>query len=142
MRLSPFMEDFLGHCSKRWQLGIISNGNAAYQRRKIASLGLERWIPESHIVISGAVGIEKPAEEIFRIARDRMDKSLGKAVSTQELVFVGDSLYNDVYGAWKAGWHQIWMNRRGRELEKGQEAPDAEVHTEEELSRLLLESRG
>ena len=142
MRLSPFMEDFLGHCSKRWQLGIISNGNAAYQQRKIASLGLERWIPERHIIISGAVGIEKPAEEIFRIARDRMDKSLGKTVSTQELVFVGDSLYNDVYGAWKAGWHQIWMNRRSRKLSEGQTAPDAEVHTEEELSRLLLESRG
>ena len=134
LKLSPFMEDFLGQCSEHWLLGIISNGNAEYQRGKISSLGLNRWIPESRIIISGEVGIEKPEEKIFRIAEERLDLAVGP----EELVFVGDSLYNDVYGARKAGWHQIWMNRRRRKLEKDQPAPDAEVHTEEELSRLLL----
>ena len=134
MKLSPLMEDFLDRCSERWRLGIISNGNAEYQRGKIASLGLSRWISERQTIISGEVGIEKPAEEIFRIAEERLDME----VRPEELVFVGDSLYNDVYGARMAGWHQIWMNRRGRELEEGQAAPDAEVHTEEELIALLL----
>ena len=138
MKLSPLMEDFLDRCHERWQLGIISNGNAEYQKGKIASLGLDRWISERQTIISGAVGIEKPAEEIFRIAQERLDIEAGP----QELVFVGDSLFNDVYGARNAGWHQIWMNRRVRKLEEDQHAPDAEVHTEEELSALLLGTCG
>ncbi len=132
MKMTPFMEELLTRCADRYQLGIITNGEGDYQEGKVRALGLRRWIPDSHIIISGRVGIEKPAEQIFRIAQERL------GTRPQEMVFVGDSLYNDIAGAKLAGWHQIWINRRGLKRKADQVKADVEVHTEQELGQILL----
>ena len=132
MQLTPYMEDLLTRCADRYLLGIITNGEGDYQEGKVRALGLRRWIPDSHIIISGRVGIEKPAEQIFRIAQERL------GTRPQEMVFVGDSLYNDIAGAKLAGWHQIWINRRGLEPGPDQPKADVEVRPEQELGQVLL----
>ena len=38
-------------------LGILTNGPSTHQRNKIHALGLTRWIPEEHIVVSGDIGV-------------------------------------------------------------------------------------
>ncbi|HLZ71633.1 MAG TPA: HAD family hydrolase [Dehalococcoidia bacterium] len=83
------------------RLGVVSNGGVRIQRAKLAALGIERYF--SAVVISEAVGIEKPDPAIFRHALDQLGCAAGEAW------FVGDHPVNDVLGASAAGLWGIWL---------------------------------
>ena len=88
-----------------FQLGIISNGDAEQQARKIEQMGLGgRFSP---VVISGEVGIPKPAAEIFVEACRRAGRA------PYECVYVGDRLDTDAQASRAAGLRGIWLNRDG-----------------------------
>jgi 5'-nucleotidase len=91
-------------------LGIITNGNEHVQLRKIKHLGLKPFFSKKNIIVSGHVGFEKPAPEIFQIAK--MMFGPGKAI------YIGDSWEQDVLGAVNAGWDAIFFNPRGEVLRK------------------------
>lgn len=86
-------------------IGVVSNSDGPYQRRKLAAAGLADLIPGA--VFSGDVGVAKPAPEIFRAGAD----SLGLA--PEHVVYVGDRWHTDVIGALSAGLAVVWVNRPG-----------------------------
>jgi len=136
LELSPVMEQLLAECHARGVLlGIITNGPAEHQMSKARTLGVQRWIPEERILVSGAVGIVKPDLRIFRIA----EESMGLDPETMDIWFVGDSFANDIVGAAGAGWKTIWLNRRGKAMSQGDVVPDVVVHTDEELLEAIKE---
>lgn len=103
--LSSVIEEMLQYCSQNADgLGIISNGPSEKQWNKISRLGLERFIARDMMIISGDIGIDKPDAAIFRLAEQRSGKR------PDELLYVGDSLKNDMYSAAACGWHTIWFN--------------------------------
>lgn len=87
-------------------VGIITNGPAEHQRKKIQKLGLERWIDRDCIFISGEMKLSKPDIRLFRLVQERFD------LNPRDTYYVGDSFRNDVEGAKNAGWNAIWFNRR------------------------------
>ncbi len=130
LELSPVMEQMLDYCQERGViLGIISNGPAGHQMGKARTMKMDRWIPESRTLVSGAVGILKPDVRIFRLAEERMALD----PETMDIWFVGDSFANDIAGAAGAGWKTIWLNRRGKALPEGSVVPDLVVGNDEEL---------
>ena len=108
-------------------MGILTNGPGEHQTKKIRKLGLQQWIDEEHVVISGNCGMVKPEKRIFDYTRETM--GLGDA----EIWYVGDSYEKDILGAAVAGWKTIWINREKKELTKGMVQPDQMVYDEEEL---------
>lgn len=106
--LSPVMEDMLKELHFRQiPVGILTNGESDHQWKKVRMLGLRRWIPESYVIVSGDLGVSKPDEAIFRAAEHAM------GLDPQDLWMVGDSLKHDILGAGAAGWHTLWLDRRG-----------------------------
>ena len=104
--LSDTMRCVLDLCRERFAAGgVITNGSVGSQTGKLKSLGMERWVPAQLVFISDAVGVMKPAPEIFRMAQ--------KAAGGGPCLFVGDSCTQDIAGAAACGWQTIWMNRRG-----------------------------
>ncbi|MDA3628314.1 HAD family hydrolase [Saccharopolyspora oryzae] len=87
------------------RLAVITNAPSAYQRKKIAAVGLADVFDV--LVISGEVGVAKPDPRIFRTACDALGLSPG------EVAHVGDRLDTDARGAASAGLHGIWLNRDG-----------------------------
>ncbi len=77
-----------------YRLGIVSNSDGALER-SFEEIGLSRYFET--IVDSGAVGVEKPDPEIFRIALRRL------GVPPEEALYVGDLPAVDVVGAQAAG---------------------------------------
>ena len=130
--VSDTIAQMLSECAKRYKIGIISNGNSEYQRKKMRSMELDRWFKEEDILVSGDVRIDKPDRRIFEIAQEHF------GIPVENLLYVGDSLNNDVRGAGKAGWMTVWMNRNERVREQDDPVPDYEVTTEKELRDLLL----
>ncbi|MDO4634243.1 MAG: HAD family hydrolase [Eubacteriales bacterium] len=111
-------------------LGIITNGPSQHQRNKINALGVNQWIPEENMLISGDYDVAKPDPGIFALAVEKLGGT------PEEYIFVGDSFENDVTGAKKAGWKSVWVNKRNHKANSEIES-DYMVCNEQELYELL-----
>ncbi|WP_049926005.1 HAD family hydrolase [Halopiger goleimassiliensis] len=98
----PGVERVLDALAETYRLGIVTNGTADAQRRKIDAAGLERWTDA--VVVAGAQGAPKPAPDPF-------ERALTALEATPEMaVHVGDSLETDVVGANRAGLDSAWLS--------------------------------
>lgn len=97
------------------RLAVITNAPSAYQRKKIASVGLTDLFDT--LVISGECGVAKPDSRIFDIACEQLD------LPPEEVVHVGDKLDTDALGAARAGMHGVWLNRHGAERAEDEGIP-------------------
>jgi putative hydrolase of the HAD superfamily len=86
------------------RLGLITNNESVHQRAKIRAVGLDELVDV--IVISGELGIAKPAAAIFAHACALL------GVASDEALHVGDNLDADAYGAHGAGVRAVWLDRR------------------------------
>ncbi len=84
-------------------MGIITNGGTAVQNLKVDALRLRPRM--GAILVSEAIGIEKPDPRIFH----RAAEDLGIAPS--DAVYVGDHPIIDILGAAAAGLTSIWLPR-------------------------------
>jgi putative hydrolase of the HAD superfamily len=85
------------------RLGLITNGDIAFQRRKVERVGLDSEI--EHVIASSEVGVAKPDRRIFEYACTVF------GVLPSQAVYVGDRLRTDAIGAAEAGLTGIWINR-------------------------------
>lgn len=106
-------------------LALITNGASDTQRDKVRALNIESWF--DCIVISGEVGVAKPASAGFEVALSRLGVDKGA------VCHVGDSLVSDVAGANTAGITSIWLNRTGAIRAENDPKPDVEVRSLSEL---------
>lgn len=123
----PMLEELRG----RYTLGIITNGFASVQSRKIGGTGLAGII--DHVIVSEEVGVHKPDAGIFRIA---LASANAEAASS---VYVGDNYLWDVRGAAGAGMATVWYNAIGthRPAEYADVDPQAEVRSISDLALLF-----
>jgi putative hydrolase of the HAD superfamily len=87
-------------------LGVITNASSAYQRGKLATVGLIDTFDV--VVIAEEVGVAKPEPEIFRLACRQL------RVAPHQVMHVGDRLDLDAIGAARAGLTGVWLDRSGR----------------------------
>lgn len=98
--------DALGH----HRLGVVTNGNTAQQRRKLARLGiLERF---ACVVVSDECGWAKPDPRIFERACELA------GIVAPDVIHVGDRNDVDVLGATRAGLRAAWLDRHGAAIAK------------------------
>ena len=122
-------EEVLRALSDRgYALGIITNGPVANQEGKIHALGLSKWMKA--VVVSQAVGLEKPDPAIFHLACRRLE------VAPEEAWHVGDHPQNDVIGARRAGLGEVWV-RVGRVWTWEDPPPERQLNCLADLPELL-----
>lgn len=85
------------------RLAAVTNAPGAYQRKKLAAVGLADAFDA--VVISGEIGVAKPDPRIFHTACERL------GLQAHEVAHVGDRLTTDAEGAARAGLSGIWLNR-------------------------------
>ncbi|MET4639139.1 HAD family hydrolase [Mycetocola sp. 2940] len=93
------------------RLGVITNGEADYQRVKLERTGLGARF--EHVIASGSVGVAKPDPAIFLHACSLFD------VAPEDALYVGDRLLTDAVGAASAGLEGVWLNRFGDDVVVG-----------------------
>lgn len=89
--------DILDDLSKRYSLGVISNGNADVNHIGIGHLF-------DFILSSEKAGVAKPHQDIFHQAVKLAD------VNSNSIVYVGDDPKRDILGALSSGLHAVWFN--------------------------------
>lgn len=90
----------------RYGLALVSNfDHPPYVHELLRRHGLARYL--NPIIVSGAVGLEKPDPRIYHLALN----ALGCA--PQEALFVGDTPETDIVGAEAAGCRAVLIDRQG-----------------------------
>jgi HAD superfamily hydrolase (TIGR01509 family) len=109
--------------TKRYTLGVVTNGNADVRR-----LGLADYF--AFALCAEDLGIGKPDPAPFLEALKRGNAQAGHAVH------VGDHPGDDIAGAQQAGMRAIWYNPAGKAWE-ADKAPDAEISSLTQLPDVL-----
>ena len=81
--------------------GVITNGNERVQKAKLAATGLHDLL--DIIVVSEAVGMQKPEPTIFALTTSNL------GVARDAALYVGDSPQVDIIGAASAGMQTAWL---------------------------------
>ena len=135
IQLSPTIVRMLNDLRTRAKIGIITNGESTHQRKKIASLGMSKWMPEEAIIVSGDLKFRKPDQRIFQLMEERLE------LNGTQLLYVGDSFDLDVAGSTEAGWSAVWFNRRKRSVPpSGTDLSFTEVPSEDMLLSVVLKA--
>lgn len=124
VELYPEALQALERLAARFPLVSISNGNADLER-----IGLARFF--RHSISSRAIGVAKPAAEIFHVACERLN------LPPHAVLHVGDDPTLDVEGARAAGLRCAWLNRLPEALLPCAPAADLIVRDLSELADRL-----
>lgn len=111
------------------KLAILTAGESKHQWNKVDMLGLDRWFDVESILVTGDTPYTKPDVELFRMMETRLD------LSHSDLWMIGDNYDKDIAGAIAAGWHSLWINRRG--LPAPELLPDISVLNDSEFVAAL-----
>ncbi|MCI0803144.1 MAG: HAD family hydrolase [Chloroflexi bacterium] len=110
----------------RVKLGLFSNADNEGLRPLLANAGLEF----DFVASSESAQVYKPALAAF----EYLFKGLG--IGPEKTWYVGDQLFDDVLGGYRAGATTVWINRNGAEVDREPE-PDIEITDLRELSEIL-----
>ena len=115
-------EALLEALKDKYELYIVSNGNASVQDRRLKSAGIIPYFRD--IFISERVGFNKPSAEFFDACFERIP-----GFERDKAIIVGDRLSSDIQGGINAGVRTCWFNPKG-------EAPDPDIPADYEIKHL------
>ena len=89
--------------------GVISDGLEVKQAEKLLRLGVYSYLTPTAIFISEQIGISKPNPKIYSRACARL------GIPPAQVLYVGNSMAQDIRPARRAGLHTVFTRRGGRE---------------------------
>ena len=114
--MTPMLE---GLRARGLPMGLVTNGQTAFQTRHIMALGLHHHARA--VLISEAEGLRKPDPDLF----DRAAQRLG--LVPRQCLFVGDNPVADILGAHAIGMRTAWFRNGMAWPEHQPPAPDAVI---------------
>ena len=102
LQLYPDVKRVLNELQTRYRLALISDAQSCFALPEIRAVGLEGYFES--IVISSHHGYRKPDSRLFRKTLDNMGLDPG------EVIWVGNDMYRDIYGARLVGIRNIFVD--------------------------------
>ena len=125
LQLYPGVLDTLRQLQLKFHLAAITDAQVAYALPELNAVGLSGIF--SPIVISGSFGYRKPDERLF-------SKVLaGMKMQASEVLFIGNDMYRDVFGAQESGMKTIFFKSNQGTQEKAGVKPDYIIYNFPEL---------
>ena len=84
---------------ERCPLAVVTDAQSAWARGELHKVGLLDYFDP--IVVSGDHGFRKPDRRLFQLALD------GLGVAAEHVLYVGNDMYRDIYGAREAGMQTV-----------------------------------
>lgn len=122
-------EELLNYLSKNYRIGIITNGLADVQHRRIRSSIVGHFFED--VVISDEIKIAKPNPDIFTHALNNLSHN-----NNESVLMIGDSLNSDIKGGINAGIDTCWFNQHKKENTSSIK-PTYEINTLLQLKDIL-----
>ncbi len=129
LQLYPDVTDVLNDLSQRFKLAALSDAQSAWALPEMRALGIEKYFQP--IIVSGDLGFRKPDKRIFEAALSGLD------VPPENVIFVGNDMYRDVYGAKQVGIRTVFFaSNQGRQTADGVE-PDYIIYRIAEIRQAI-----
>jgi putative hydrolase of the HAD superfamily len=129
LQLYPEVKNILDDLVKRYKLAALSDAQSAWAVPEMRALGIDGYF--APIVVSGDYGFRKPDRRIFQAALD------GLAMEPKDVLFVGNDMYRDVYGAKQLGLKTVFFSsNQGTKKSAGVE-PDYIIYQFAELPKAI-----
>jgi putative hydrolase of the HAD superfamily len=125
LQLYPGVEDTIRQLHPKYHLAAITDGQTAYAVPELNAVGLSGYFDP--IIISGDFGYRKPDKRLFTAAMTAMK------MKPSEVLFVGNDMYRDVYGAQKLGMKTVFYKSNQGTQEKESVNPDYIIYNFREL---------
>lgn len=84
------------------RVGIITDGRPLTQRNKIGALGLERFVDDESMIISGEIHADKHTPQPFRLMMERNP-------SVSRFIYIGDNPLKDFHWPNRLGWTTVML---------------------------------
>ena len=129
LELYPDVKSVLDELKPRFSLAVVSDGQSAWAMPEMRATGIDTYF--APIVISGDHGFRKPDPRLFQAALD------GIGAAPQEVLFVGNDMYRDVFGAGQMGMKTVFFaSNQGLRHMEGVE-PDYIIYRFAELRQAI-----
>jgi putative hydrolase of the HAD superfamily len=125
LQLYPGVESTLAQLLPKYHLAVVSDAQSAYAVPELNALGLLGYFDP--IIVSGDYGYRKPDRRIFESALAAMK------MTPSEVVFVGNDMESDVYGAQKMGMRSVFFKSNQGSQKKEGVKPDYIIYDFPEL---------
>jgi putative hydrolase of the HAD superfamily len=125
LQLYPGVMDTLWQLRPKYHLAVVSDAQTAYAIAELNAVTLSDHFDP--IIISGSFGYRKPDERIFTSALTAMK------MKPSEVLFVGNDMYRDIYGAQRLGMKTVFFKSNQGMQEKDGVRPDYIIYTFPEL---------
>lgn len=99
--------EYLRH-NTDYKLAILTNGDIKTQRMKLEVSGVLPYVDEAIAAIES--GYKKPAREAFEYAAKKLN------LKCEECLYVGDVMFNDILGAYKAHMQYLLLNNHRKRI--------------------------
>lgn len=115
------------------RLAVLSNTQRLFTVPEFKRFGIEPYF--DYMIFSSDVGACKPAAKIFETLLSDM------RIHPQEAIFVGDNLFDDIFGAQSVGMKTVWLNRpEAKAFPGGWEKPIPDQQIQDISSESLIDA--
>ncbi len=115
LELYPEVREVLDELRPRYRLAALSDAQSAWALPEMRAVGIADYFYP--IIVSGDLGFRKPDPRIFALALRRMH------LQPEDVLFVGNDMYRDIYGARQAGLKTVFFaTGQGQQALNGVEA--------------------
>ncbi|MCK9381465.1 MAG: HAD family hydrolase [Sulfuritalea sp.] len=125
LQLYSGVDETLRQLHPHYHLAVVTDAQSAYAIPELNAVGLSGYFDP--IIISGDFGYRKPDRRLFEAALDAMK------MQASEVLFVGNDMYRDVYGAQKVGMKTVFFKSNQGTQEKEGVTPDYSINKFPEL---------
>lgn len=85
----------------RYRMAALSDGQSVWALPELRSVGLEKYFDP--VIVSGDLGFRKPDPRMFELLLSQME------LSPDEILFVGNDMYRDIFGAGQLGIRTVFF---------------------------------
>ena len=112
LQLYPGVLDVLTDLHHRYKLAAISDAQSAWCLPEMRAVGIDGYF--NPIIVSGDFGYRKPDPRLFMAALTAL------SVAPENILFVGNDMFRDVYGARQLGIKTVFFSsNQGRKQAEG-----------------------
>jgi putative hydrolase of the HAD superfamily len=125
LQLYPGVKNVLDELRPIYRMALVSDAQPCYALPEMKALGLDSYFDP--VVISAHYGFRKPDRRLIERALDIMK------LMPAEVIFVGNDMYRDIYGANRLGIMTLFIDSNQGDKTHENVAPDYIAHRFEEV---------
>lgn len=120
LQLYPDVREVLDELRPVYRLGLVSDSQPGYALPEMKAVGLDGYFDP--VIISARYGFRKPDRRLMEKALDSMK------LLPAEVLFVGNDMYRDIYGASRLGIKTIFIDSNQGDKHHEDTTPDYVAH--------------